>query len=72
MVDAVNAVQEIAPVDIEPAPSFGMAIAADFVSGMGKVNGKFVILLDIQQVLAIQGLAAAGEAADAQLLLAAA
>src|SRR6185295_1838909 len=55
VVDAVNAVQEIAPADIEPAPSFGMAIAADFVSGMGKVNGKFVILLDIQQVLAIQG-----------------
>jgi purine-binding chemotaxis protein CheW len=72
VVDAVNAVQEIAPADIEPAPSFGMAIAADFVSGMGKVNGKFVILLDIQQVLAIQGLAAAREAADEPLRLAAA
>ncbi len=72
VVDAVNAVQEIAPADIEPAPSFGMAIAADFVSGMGKVNGKFVILLDIQQVLAIQGLAAAGEPADEPLRLAAA
>ena len=57
VVDSVNAVQEIAAADVEPPPSFGMAIATSFVSGMGKVNGKFVILLNIQQVLAIDGLA---------------
>ncbi len=53
VVDSVNAVQEIAPADIEPAPSFGMRIASDFIAGMGKVNGKFVILLNIQQVLSV-------------------
>jgi purine-binding chemotaxis protein CheW len=63
VVDAVNAVQEIAPEDIEPPPGFGMAIAADFVSGMGKVNGRFVVLLDVLQVLAIDGLAGPGPAA---------
>ncbi|MBI5255560.1 MAG: chemotaxis protein CheW [Burkholderiales bacterium] len=68
VVDSVNAVQEIAPEDIEPPPSFGMAIATDFVSGMGKVNGRFVILLDIRQVLAIDGLAdVAPESAPALL-----
>lgn len=65
VVDSVNAVQEIAPADIEPPPSFGMAIATDFVSGMGKVNGKFVILLNIQQVLAIDGLAVTVGSAEA-------
>ena len=69
VVDSVNAVQEIAPADIEPAPSFGMRIASDFIAGMGKVNGKFVILLDIQQVLSMQDvdplLALAPAAADA-------
>ena len=60
------------PADIEPPPGFGTAIASDFVFGMGKVNGKFVILLNIQQVLAIDGLAAtdAAAAADATRLLA--
>ena len=51
MVDAVNAVLEIAPSDIEPAPSFGAKIRADFIAGMGKLNGKFVILLNVNNVL---------------------
>jgi purine-binding chemotaxis protein CheW len=66
MVDAVNAVLEIAAADIEPAPSFGARIRSDFIAGMGKVNGKFVILLDAGQVLSVQeisALASSGERA---------
>jgi purine-binding chemotaxis protein CheW len=51
MVDAVNAVLEIADTDIEPAPAFGARVRSDFIAGMGKVNGKFVILLAIENVL---------------------
>ena len=51
LVDAVNAVVEIAAGDIEPAPAFGTRIRPDFIAGIGKTNGKFVILLDIEQVL---------------------
>ncbi len=51
MVDAVNAVLQIDAADIEPAPSFGARIRAEFIAGMGKVNGKFVILLDVDSVL---------------------
>jgi len=57
MVDAVNAVLEIAPQEIEPPPSFGANIRADFISGMGKVNGRFVIILNIQQVLSVDEMA---------------
>jgi purine-binding chemotaxis protein CheW len=53
MVDAVNAVIEIAASEIEPPPSFGARVRADFISGMGKVNGKFVIVLAIEQVLSV-------------------
>ncbi len=53
MVDAVNAVIEIAATEIEPPPSFGARVRADFISGMGKVNGKFVIVLAIEQVLSV-------------------
>ncbi len=56
VVDAVSAVKTIAAADIEPPPSFGLHLRADFVSGMGKVGGQFVILLDVQQVLSISGL----------------
>jgi purine-binding chemotaxis protein CheW len=51
LVDAVNAVVEIAAADIEPPPSFGTRIRPDFIAGMGKHNGRFVILLDIERVL---------------------
>jgi purine-binding chemotaxis protein CheW len=57
MVDAVNAVLEIPGSEIEPAPTFGANIHAEFIAGMGKVNGKFVIILNIQQVLSMDDMA---------------
>lgn len=58
MVDAVNAVLEISDSEIEPAPSFGTNIHADFIAGMGKINGKFVIILNIQHVLSMDDMTA--------------
>jgi purine-binding chemotaxis protein CheW len=57
MVDAVSEVLEIASSEIEPPPSFGAKIRTDFISGMGKVNGKFVILLDVGRVLSVEEIA---------------
>ncbi|WP_343733028.1 chemotaxis protein CheW [Duganella sp.] len=55
LVDAVNAVVEIAATDIEPAPAFGTRIRPDFIAGMGKLpdqgRNRFVILLDLGRVL---------------------
>lgn len=53
VVDAVNEVLEIATSDIEPPPEFGSSIRSDFIKGMGKVAGKFVILLDPDRVLSV-------------------
>ena len=41
------------PDEIEPPPAFGARIRADFIVGMGKVDGHFVILLDIERVLSV-------------------
>lgn len=65
VVDAVNAVLEIPASDIEPPPAFGARIRTDFIEGMGKVNGKFVILLDVNQVLSIDEIGAIAQARDA-------
>lgn len=62
VVDAVNEVLDIAPADIEPPPSFGARIRSEFICGMGKVKGKFVILLDVNQVLSLEELGALGTA----------
>lgn len=54
MVDMVSEVLEIPLADIEPPPAFGARIRADFINGMGKVAGKFVILLNIAKVLSTE------------------
>jgi purine-binding chemotaxis protein CheW len=59
----VNEVLEIAPSDIEPPPAFGAHIRTDFIQGMAKVGGRFVILLDIGRVLSVDELAALGDVA---------
>ena len=56
VVDTVSEVLEIPPSEIEPPPAFGARIRADFISGMGKIAGRFVILLDMGQVLSVDEL----------------
>lgn len=57
VVDAVSEVLEIPPLEIEPPPEFGTRIRTDFISGMGKVNGSFVVLLDVNRVLSLEEVA---------------
>ena len=57
MVDAVSEVLDIPGSEIEPPPTFGARIRADFIFGMGKVTGKFVIILNINKVLSVEEIA---------------
>ncbi|CAM2195838.1 purine-binding chemotaxis protein CheW [Paraburkholderia kururiensis] len=62
VVDGVSEVLDITASDIEPAPAFGAQMRTDFIAGMAKVRDRFVILLSVEDVLAIDELAAlAGE-----------
>ena len=63
VVDAVQAVLEIPATEIEPAPTFGTKIRSDFIEGIAKVNGKFVILLNVNNVLSTEEIGAMGRAA---------
>lgn len=68
MVDAVNEVLDIPPEQVEPAPNFGANIRADFIQGMGKVEGKFVIILNVNHVLSLDEMSTlAGMGAGASL-----
>ncbi len=51
LVDAVSRVVELSPDDIEPPPAFGTAVRVDCLEGTGKVEEKFVPILDVDQVL---------------------
>ena len=51
VVDRVNEVADVKDDDVEPTPSFGIALDTAFINGMAKVGDKVKILLDIDKVL---------------------
>ena len=51
VVDAVNSVIDIEPEEIAPPPKTGMHLKSDFLAGMGKIEEKFIIILNIDRVL---------------------
>jgi purine-binding chemotaxis protein CheW len=54
MVDNVSEVLEIGEDEIDPAPAFGSGIRGEFIKGVGKPGGKFVLLLDADRVLSVE------------------
>ena len=56
--DAVDQVIDIPPENIEPPPRVGTRISADFIQGIGKVDEKFIIILNLDQVFAADELEA--------------
>ena len=65
MVDAVSEVIEILPTQIEPPPQFGTSIQREFIRGMGKVYGDFIVILEPERALDIDDMAAIAEKAAA-------
>ncbi|MEA2489839.1 MAG: purine-binding chemotaxis protein CheW [Acidobacteriota bacterium] len=75
MVDAVRRVADIETADIQEAPPFGMLV--DVVPGIVRVDGTFIVLLDLEGIVGDQELSGtaqllpamreAAEAADARV-----
>ena len=61
MVDAVNEVVEIAAQEIEPPPSFGARVRPDFIAGMARHQGRFIVVLNLQQVLSVDEMSSLGK-----------
>jgi purine-binding chemotaxis protein CheW len=61
LVDGVNEVLEIPSGDIEPPPAFGARMRSDFIEGLARRAGDFVIVLRVERLLALDDLAG-GEA----------
>lgn len=53
LADRVYEVTEIAPAAIEETPRIGLRWRPEYISGIGKRGADFIIILDMEQVLAI-------------------
>ena len=64
LADSVQEVMDLGPENIAPAPKIGTKLNTEFITGMGKQNDRFVIILDIDKVFSVEELALAqGEGA---------
>jgi purine-binding chemotaxis protein CheW len=50
LVDAVQAVLEIEPSQIMPAPSIGSRYRSEFIDGVTSIDEKFVMILDMDAI----------------------
>jgi len=50
LADAVQEVIDLEPEQIEPAPRIGTKVSLEFILGMGKHNGTFMMILDIDRI----------------------
>ncbi|WP_421622655.1 chemotaxis protein CheW [Borrelia sp. MN22-0132] len=57
LVDYVNEVLELSLSDIDEAPKIGTRFNSRFISGIGKRNNKFIIILDVENLFDIKELA---------------
>ena len=57
IVDAVNEVVEIEANSQERPPAFGAGLRNDFIQGIGKVDGHFVVVLAVDQALSVKEMA---------------
>lgn len=56
LVDTVSAVREISPHEIQPAPAFGSHLRSEFITGVVRLDDRFVTLLALDQVLDLETL----------------
>ena len=63
VVDAVSDVVALAREQVKPAPELKSVIEDGFIRGIAPVDGRMLIVLDIQRLMASPGMALAAEAA---------
>lgn len=61
LADSVQEVVEMEPESIESAPHIGTKLNTDFIKGMGKVDSRFVMILDIDKVFSSEELTDLGQ-----------
>ncbi|GFO70180.1 chemotaxis protein CheW [Geomonas limicola] len=57
LADAVQEVIDLEPEQVEPAPRIGTRLNMEFIVGMGKHNGGFMMILDLDKIFQSSDLA---------------
>lgn len=64
VVDGVSDVMTLTPEQIKPAPEFGVALSSNYLSGLGSVGERMLVLVDIDKLLTGEEMALVEQVAD--------
>ena len=62
VVDSVSDVMDLSPEQIRPAPDVGSAVDSSFITGLGTLNDRMLILVEIERLMAAADMALADPA----------
>lgn len=57
VVDGVSDVMTLTPDQIKPAPEFGVTLSSDFLSGLGSLEDRMLVIVDIDKLLTSEEMA---------------
>ena len=57
VVDSVSDVMTLSPDQIKPAPEFGVTLSSDFLSGLGSLEDRMLVIVDIEKLLTSEEIA---------------
>jgi purine-binding chemotaxis protein CheW len=64
--DVVEEVVEILPENIEPTPKIGTKLDTEFIEGIGKMDEKFIVILDINKIFTTEEIHQVSEGAGGE------
>ena len=64
VVDGVSDVMTLTPDQIKPAPELGMSLSSDFLSGLGSLENRMLVLVDIDKLLTSKEMALVDQVGD--------
>ncbi|GGD97154.1 chemotaxis protein CheW [Caballeronia grimmiae] len=57
VVDGVSDVQTLTPEQIRPAPGFNSTVNTDYITGIGTIDDRMLILMDIEKLITSEEMA---------------
>ncbi|HSH47834.1 MAG TPA: chemotaxis protein CheW [Halomonas sp.] len=64
VVDGVSDVMTLTAEQIKPAPEFGVTLSSDYLSGLGSLEDRMLVLVDIDKLLTSEEMALVEQASD--------
>lgn len=64
VVDGVSDVMSLKPDQIRPAPEFGVSMPVDYLSGLGNLEDRMLVLVDVEKLLTSEEMALVEKAAE--------